>query len=91
MPAYALSLRRGNRTAVAGGHVRLPTPPTMRAAAAHEKARLQRLTTTATAGIKWPGPLPSKEDPQAARAPGSDKTDPRRVRLPTSGLEACSE
>jgi hypothetical protein len=26
-----------------------------------------------------------------ARAPGSDKTDPRRVRLPTSGLEACSK
>jgi hypothetical protein len=24
-----------------------------------------------TAGIKWPGPLPSKDDPRAARAPGS--------------------
>jgi hypothetical protein len=27
------SSRRGNRRAVAGGHIRLPTPPTMRAAA----------------------------------------------------------
>jgi hypothetical protein len=49
------------------------------------------MTIAATAGIKWPGPSPSKEDPQAARAPGSNKTDPRRVRIPTSGLEACSK
>jgi hypothetical protein len=63
----------------------------MRAAAAPEKARPQHLATAATAGIKWPGPLPSKEDPRAARAPSSDKTAPRKVRLPTSGLEACSK
>jgi hypothetical protein len=60
-------------------------------AAAPEKARPQRMTIAATAGIKWSGPLPSKEDPQAARAPGSNKTDPRRVRIPTSGLEARSK
>jgi hypothetical protein len=74
-----------------GGHVCLPTPPTTRAAAAPEKVRPQRLAIAATAGIKWPGPLLSKEDPRAARAPGSDKTDPQRVQLPTSGLEACSK
>jgi hypothetical protein len=56
-----------------------------------EKARPRRLTAAATAGIKWLGPLPSKEDPRAARAPGSDKTDPRKVQLLTSGLEACSK
>jgi hypothetical protein len=60
---------------VAGGHVRLPTPPTTRAAAAPEKACPRCETTAATAGIKWPCPLPSKEDP-------------RRVRISTSGLEA---
>jgi hypothetical protein len=49
------------------------------------------MTIAATAGIKWPGPLPSKEDPRAARAPGSNKTNPQRVRIPTSGLEACSK
>jgi hypothetical protein len=90
MIARAPTLRRGNRRAAAGGHVRLPTLPTTRAAAAPEKARPQRMPPAATAGIKWLGPLLSKEDPQAARAPGSDKTDPRRVRLPTSGLEARS-
>jgi hypothetical protein len=89
-PACALSLRRGNRTAAAGGHVRLPAPPTTRAATVPEKVRPQRLTAAATAGIKWPGPLPSKEDPRAARAPSSNKTDPRMVQLPTSGLEARS-
>jgi hypothetical protein len=67
------------------------TPPTTHAVAAPEKARPQHLATAVTASIKWPGPLPSKEDPRAARAPGSDKTDPRRVRLPISGLEACSK
>jgi hypothetical protein len=76
--ARAPSSRHGNRRAAAGGHVRLPTPPTMRAVAAPEKARLQRLTTAVTAGIKWPGPLPSKEDPRAARAPGSDKNRPSK-------------
>jgi hypothetical protein len=88
------SSRRGNRRAAAGGHIRLPTPPTpptTRAAVAPEKARPRRLTAAVTAGIKWPGPLQSKEDPRAAQAPGLDKIDPRRVRLPTSGLEACSK
>jgi hypothetical protein len=45
------SSRRGNRGAVAGGHVRLPTPPTTRAAAAPKKARPRRKTTVATASI----------------------------------------
>jgi hypothetical protein len=74
--ARAPSSQHGNRRATAGGHVRLPTPPTTRAAAAPEKACPQHLTAVATVGIKWLGPLPSKEDPRAARAPGSDKTDP---------------
>jgi hypothetical protein len=82
------SSRRGNRGAVAGGHVRLPTPPTTRAAAAPEKARPRRETTLATASIKWPCPLRSKEDPRVARAPGSNKYDPRRVQTTTGGLEA---
>jgi hypothetical protein len=69
----------------------LPTPPTTRTAATPEKARPRCLTAAATAGIKSPGTLLSKGDPRAAQAPGSDKTDPRRVRLPTSGLEACSK
>jgi hypothetical protein len=69
--ACALSLRRGDRRAEAGRHVRPPTSPTTRAAAAPEKARPQRGTVAATAGIKWPDPLPSKDDPRAARAPGS--------------------
>jgi hypothetical protein len=63
------SSRRGNRGAVAGGHVRLPTPPTTRAAAAPEKAHPRRETTAATAGIKWPCPLPSKEDPRSGPSP----------------------
>jgi hypothetical protein len=71
VPALALSLRRGNQTAAAGSHVRLPTSPSTRAAAAPEKARPQRKTVAATTRIKWPGPLPSKDDPRAARAPGS--------------------
>jgi hypothetical protein len=81
------SSRRDNRRAVAGGHVRLPAPPTTRAAAAPEKARPRHETTVATASIKWPGPLLSKEDPRAARAPGSNKFDPRRVQISTGGLE----
>jgi hypothetical protein len=68
--ACALSLQRGNRRAVTGHHVRLPTSPTTRAAAALEKARPRRGTVAATARIKWHGPLPSKDDPRAARAPG---------------------
>jgi hypothetical protein len=36
-----------------------------------EKARSQRRTAAMTMGIKWPGPLPSKRDPRAVRAPGS--------------------
>jgi hypothetical protein len=38
-----------------------------------EKAHLQRLTAAATVGIKWPGPLPSKEGPRAARASAQTK------------------
>jgi hypothetical protein len=64
--ARAPSSRLGSRRAAAGGHIRLPTPPTTRAAVAVEKARPQCLITAATVGIKWPGPLPSKEDPRAA-------------------------
>jgi hypothetical protein len=45
------SSRRSNRRAVADGHIRLPTPPTTRAAAAPEKARPRRETTVATASI----------------------------------------
>jgi hypothetical protein len=85
------SSRRGNRGAAADGHVRLPAPPTTRAAAAPKKARPRRETTVATVSIKWPGPLPSKEDPRAARAPGSNKFDPRRVQISTGGLEARSK
>jgi hypothetical protein len=81
------SSRRGNRGAVVGGHIRLPTPPTMHAAMAPEKACPQCEITVATASIKWPGPLLRKEDPRAARAPGSDKYDPRRVQTSTCGLE----
>jgi hypothetical protein len=73
---------------MAGGHVRLPTPPTTRAAATPEKAHPRRETTVATASIKWPCPLLSEEDPRVARAPGSNKYDPRRVRISTSGLKA---
>jgi hypothetical protein len=54
-----------------GRHVHLPTSPTTRAAAVPKKARPRRGTVDTTLGIKWPGPLPSKDDPQAARAPGS--------------------
>jgi hypothetical protein len=68
----ALSLRRGNRRAVAGRHVRLPTSPTTHAAATPEKAHLRRRIVAATAGIKWPDPLLSKDVPRAARAPGSE-------------------
>jgi hypothetical protein len=42
------SWRRTGR-AVAGGHVRLPTPPTTRAAAAPKKARPQRETAATAA------------------------------------------
>jgi hypothetical protein len=67
----ARSSRRGNRRAATGRHVRPPTSPTTRAAAAPEKARPLRTTVDAFVGIKWPGPLPSKDDPRAARAQGS--------------------
>jgi hypothetical protein len=59
--ASAQSLRRGNRRAAVGRHVRPPTSPTTRTAVAPEKARPQRTTV----GIKWPGPLPRKDDPRA--------------------------
>jgi hypothetical protein len=81
------SLRRRTGRAVAGGHVRLPTPPTTRVAATPKKAR-PRHETAAAAGIKWPGPLPSKEDPRAARAPGSEKFNPQRVQASDSHLGA---
>jgi hypothetical protein len=45
--------------------------PTTRAAVVPEKARPQRTTVAVTACIKWPGPLPSKDDPRVARAQGS--------------------
>jgi hypothetical protein len=72
------SSRRRTGRAVAGGHVRLPTPPTTRA----RPRRLKRRARDAKPqprlwSIKWPGPLPSKEDPRAARAPGSEKFNPR--------------
>jgi hypothetical protein len=72
------SSRRGNRRAVAGGHIRLPTPPTTRAAAAPEKTCPQREATAATAGIKWPCPLPSKEDPRSGPSPWLKLTRPSK-------------
>jgi hypothetical protein len=42
------SSRRRTGRAVAGGHIRLPTPPTTRAAAAPKKARPRRETAAAT-------------------------------------------
>jgi hypothetical protein len=69
--AHALSLRRGDRRAAAGRHVHPPTSPTTRAVTTPKKVRSRRGTVVATARIKWPGPLPSKDDPRAARAPGS--------------------
>jgi hypothetical protein len=86
--ARTSSSRRSNRRAVASGHIRLPTPPTTRAAVAPEKTRPRRETTVATASIKWPGPLLSKEDPRAARAPGSEKFDPQGVQTATGDLDA---
>jgi hypothetical protein len=65
------TLRRSNRRAAAGRHVRLPTSPTTRAATTPEKARPQCTTAATTVSIKWPGPLPSKRDPHTARAQGS--------------------
>jgi hypothetical protein len=64
--ARALSLWCGNQRAAAGRHVRLPTSLTTHAAAEPEKARLRRGTVDTTVGIKWPGPLPSKDDARAA-------------------------
>jgi hypothetical protein len=45
------SSRRGNRGAVAGGHIRLPTPSTTRAAAAPEKVHPRREISVAIASI----------------------------------------
>jgi hypothetical protein len=73
---------------MAGGHIRLPAPPTTRAAAAPKKARPRRKTTVAAASIKWPSPLLSKEDLELARAPGSEKFDPQRVQTSARSLEA---
>jgi hypothetical protein len=49
--AHRPSSRRSNRGAVAGGHIRLPTPPTTLAAAAPEKARPRREISVATVSI----------------------------------------
>jgi hypothetical protein len=38
--------------------------------------------------IKWPGPLPNKEDPRVARAPGSERFDPQRVQASVGHLGA---
>jgi hypothetical protein len=65
------SLRRGNRRDAAGHHIRPPTSPTTHAAAAPRKAHPHRETVDATVGIKWTGPLPSKDDPRMARERGS--------------------
>jgi hypothetical protein len=43
------SSRRRNGRAVAGGHIRLPTPPTTRAVAAPKKVRPRRETTATAA------------------------------------------
>jgi hypothetical protein len=83
------SSRRRTGRAVADGHICLPTLPTTR-------ARLRRLKRRVCGAkpqprlrsIKWPGPLPSKEDPQAARAPGSEKFNPQRVQASDCHLGA---
>jgi hypothetical protein len=49
--AHKPSSRRGNRGAVAGRHIRLPTLPTMRAAAAPEKAHPRRGISVTAASI----------------------------------------
>jgi hypothetical protein len=86
----ARSLRRGNRRAAAGRHVRPPTSPTTRAAAAPEKACPQCVTVDATVSIKWPGPLPSKDDPRMARARGSENPTLEGCDYRPSGIEARS-
>jgi hypothetical protein len=63
---------------VAGGHIRLPTPPTTRAAAAPEKARPRREITVATASIYWPCPLLSKVDPRSGPSPWLKLTRPSK-------------
>jgi hypothetical protein len=65
-------------------------PPTTRAAVVPEKARPQHITVAVTVGIKWPGPLPSKDDPRSGPSLRLERSDPRRVRLLTSGFEARS-
>jgi hypothetical protein len=72
---------RSKTPTAAGRHVRPPTSPTTRAAAMLEKVHPQHRTVDATVGIKWPGPLPSKDDPRMARARGSKNPDPRGVRF----------
>jgi hypothetical protein len=76
--AHGPSSQRRNGRAVAGGRILLPTLPTTRAAAAPKKVRPRRETAATTASIKWPGPLLSKEDPRAARAPSSEKIRPSK-------------
>jgi hypothetical protein len=63
------------------------------------RALLQRLKRRAHSAklqsrlrsIKWLGPLPSKEDPRAVRAPGSERFDPQRVQASAGHLGACLE
>jgi hypothetical protein len=72
------SSRRRTERAVAGGHVCLPTPPTTRARPRCLKRRAGDAKPQPRLwSIKWPGPLPSKEDPRVARAPGLGKFNPR--------------
>jgi hypothetical protein len=76
--AHRPSSQRKNRRAVAGGHIRMPAPPTTRAAATPKKARPRRETTVAAASIKWPGPLLSKEDPRVGPSPWLRKIRPSK-------------
>jgi hypothetical protein len=86
---HARSLWHDNRRAAVGHHVCPPTSPTTRVAAAPEKACLQCITMAVTVGIKWPGPVPSKDDPRVARARGL-KNPTLEGCNSTGGLEAHS-
>jgi hypothetical protein len=64
---------------VAGGHVRLPTPPTTRTRPRRlkKRARDEKLQPRLRS-IQWPGSLQGKENPRAARAPGSGEFQPSK-------------
>jgi hypothetical protein len=86
---YGPSSRRRTGRVVAGGHVHLPTPPTTHAAMMPKRRARGAKPQPRLWSIKRPGPLPSKEDPRAARAPGSGKFNPRKgagVRRSPRGL-----